>query len=135
MIKIETTVAKVNQAIKRMMGGINRKVQNQLLKRSAVKFIRLVVPDTPVDTGYLRAGWTALLRLPVTGPKVKRAKVSQGRREARERYEEGPLWILLANPAEYGLFIEEGTRHMPGKHMVTHALRGVLSELQRKGLA
>jgi len=135
MLKVQTNVAEVNRDIGRVLAAVPDKVRTGLLKRSAVKFIRLVVPETPVDLGYLRAGWMALLRLPVIGPHVIPAKVSQGRREARERYEEGETWILLVNAAEYGLFVEEGTRYMPGKHMVTYALRRVLAELQRGGLA
>jgi len=125
MIKITTNVDEVNRALQKRLQAMPAEVRKKTLKWAAVKFLRLVIPNTPVDTGYLRAGWHAFFHSAITGPNVDSAKVTLASRQAAAGIEEGDIFIVLNNPAEYGLFVEEGTVRMPGRHMVSTALHHV----------
>lgn len=126
---IELELAGVNRALRRFEGA-TAKQADRLLKRTAVKFIRVVVPLTPVDTGFLRAGWTALARVAVRGPAVQARRVTEARRAAQRALTIQPGLIVLVNPAEYAFFVEEGTRFMQGQHMAAQALNQVAAELR-----
>jgi HK97 gp10 family phage protein len=79
-----------------------------------------VVKDTPVDTGFLRSSWQPSIGAPATsqGNGNPDSKVSI----VAANVKAGDIF-WMTNNAEYGPFVEFGTRRMRGRFFVTRNVK------------
>lgn len=89
-----------------------------------------VVTNTPVDTGFLRASWTATVNIPdistegaQTGGNAEQAS-SQAltRMTANLIGVKGGDTVYYTNNANYGIFVEYGTSRFEGRAFVRNAV-------------
>ena len=94
-------------------------------KELAARLLALVIKRTPVDTGYLRHGWT--------GGENKSAKAYA---EGCKVYKNGDNYtIIVENPVEYAPYVEFGHRTRGGKGWVAGQFMLTISEEELERIA
>lgn len=96
----------------RLLAGLGVDQQERMLRALGLKFLAMVAPQTPVDTGRARAGWAAMadaegMPLPIRGNREAIAKgrtegsydMLRGRNSATLRIRNAVPYIV---PLEYG---------------------------------
>lgn len=127
-----------------MRQGMTGRQQATLMRATALKFIAMVVPETPVDTGRARAGWAAMAD--ASGVPVHIGGTSEGvakgraegsfelfetRDKAGVRIRNGVPYIV---PLEYGHSDQrpEGFVRVTLRRMRTGILGDALQDLRSK---
>lgn len=94
-------------------------------KELAARLLALVIKRTPVDTGYLRRGWT--------GGKTVGAKAFA---DSCKVYKNGDNYtIIVENPVEYAPYVEYGHRTRGGKGWVAGQFMLTISEEELERIA
>jgi len=100
---------------------------NALARQTCQEIAVNVVKDTPVDTGFLRSSWQPSIGAPAastggnadTKVSIVAASVKAG----------DIFW--MTNNAEYGPYVEFGTRRMRGRFFVTRNVKRAKSVVTR----
>lgn len=103
---------------------------DRLLRATAYEAAYRIVQNTPVDTGFLRGSWTAVLGRNAS-PRAGKVDPGGGRTLGDMSVTlQGAKWgdvITLVNGANYAMFIEYGTARMRARPMV----RPIIAQIEQ----
>lgn len=143
---IASQLTAINRALDQFVASVGAGAP-VVVRKSAGRVLGAVVKKTPVDTGRLRAGWTASARalrisLPIFGKGVKPAAVAEGAALSGFQEQKTPVsyQLTMANGVRYGPFIEVGHSKQARLGMVRVSLEeerrrlvAELGQIQTKG--
>lgn len=105
--------------------------QRTYIRAIALDFVQRVIPQTPVDTGRARAGWTAVPRSPRVGGQG--ASLGRSESEYKERRGRGRFSATLTNAVPYITYLELGSSQQAPSGFVRLTLREMSGQAAKEG--